>query len=278
LNYLPSLNSILIRPSRGLFHFDWKAHWQYKELLYFLVWRDIKVRYKQTLIGAGWITLQPLMTVAIFALIFGRLAKIPSDGVPYIIFAFTALLPWNYFTQALTRSGNSLVNSANLISKIYFPRLLLPLSSALAPLIDFIILLLILLVMMFWFRMAPTWHVVTLPLFIFLAFLTAFTFSLWLSALNVRYRDVSNAIPFLIQFWMFASPVVYPVSMVPEHWKMVYSLNPMVGVIEGFRWALLGTSYPNVKVIVISYTMILILLFGGLVYFRYMERSFADIV
>ena len=245
-SFFPHLSepTVVIEPRKGLVHLDLKAIWEYRELLYFLVWRDLKVRYKQTVIGAGWAILQPLMTMAIFTVVFGTFAKIPSDGIPYPIFAYSALLPWNLFANSLSRGGTSIVGNAQLISKIYFPRLLLPLSGILSPIVDFAISFVILVIMMIWFGTVPGWGVLALPLFLLLALLTALAVGLWLSALNVRYRDVGYAIPFLIQLWMFASPIAYPVSLVPEKWRMLYSLNPMVGVIEGFRWALLAEGKP----------------------------------
>lgn len=270
--------TIVIETRKSLLHLDLKAIWEYRELLYFLVWRDLKVRYRQTVIGIGWVVLQPLMTMAIFTAVFGTFAKIPSDGLPYPIFAYSALLPWNLFASSLTRGGESVVGNAQLISKIYFPRLLLPLSGLLSPLLDFAISFVILVIMMIWFGTLPTWGVLALPFFLLLALLTALAVGLWLSALNVRYRDVGHTIPFLIQLWMFASPIAYPVSLVPEKWRMLYSLNPMVGVIEGFRWALLGKESPDFGVITISSVMVLALLLPGIVYFKYTERTFADVV
>jgi lipopolysaccharide transport system permease protein len=216
--------------------------------------------------------------MVIFTIVFGNFAKIPSDGLPYPVFAYTALLPWTYFAQAIGRSGVSVVGSANLISKVYFPRLIIPLSAAVAPLVDFAIAFVILLVMMAWFGIEPTWGVLALPLFLLMALATALAVGLWLSALNVRYRDVGYIIPFLIQIWMYASPVVYPVSLVPEKWRLLYSLNPMAGVIEGFRWAVLNKELPDFEVIAASAIIVMMLLFGGLIYFRRMERTFADIV
>ncbi len=271
-------SAIIIQPAAGLFHLELKAIWHYRELLYFLIWRDVKVRYKQTAIGAGWAILQPLMTMVVFTVVFGNFAKIPSDGLPYPIFAYTALLPWNYFAQAIGRSGVSLVGSANLISKVYFPRLIIPLSAAVAPLVDFAIAFVILLIMMAWFGIAPTSGVLALPLFLLLALVTVLAVGLWLSALNVRYRDVGYTIPFLIQIWMYASPVAYPVSLVPARWRLLYSLNPMAGVIEGFRWAFLGKESPDFGVMAASTVAVVVLLLGGIVYFKQMERTFADIV
>lgn len=270
--------TVVIEPRKKLLHLDLKAVWEYRELLYFLVWRDLKIRYRQTAIGIGWVVLQPLLTMAIFTAVFGRFAKIPSDGLPYPIFAYSALLPWTLFASSLTRGGESIVGNAQLISKIYFPRLLLPLSGILSPIVDFAISFVILVLMMIWFGILPTWGVLALPLFLLLALLTALAVGLWLSALNVRYRDVGHTIPFVIQLWMFASPIVYPVSLVPEQWRMLYSLNPMAGVIEGFRWALLGKESPDFGVITISAVMVLALLLPGLVYFKHTERTFADVV
>jgi lipopolysaccharide transport system permease protein len=270
--------TVVIQPRRSILDLDLQSVWHYRELLYFLTWRDVKVRYKQTVIGAAWALMQPLMTMIIFTVIFGKFAMIPSDGLPYPVFAYTALLPWQFFSQAINRSGTSLVQSANLISKVYFPRLIIPLAAALGPLIDFAMAFIVLLSMMAWFSIAPTWGVIALPLFMLLALLTALAVCLFLSALNVRYRDVGHTIPFLVQFWMYTSPVAYPVSLIPDKWRLIYSLNPMVGVIEGFRWALLGKTSPDFTVILISILVVIILLFGGLVYFRQMERTFADVI
>jgi lipopolysaccharide transport system permease protein len=270
--------TVIIQPVKGLFDLDLNVLWHYRELLYFLIWRDIKVRYKQTVIGAGWAVLQPLMTMAIFTIVFGNFAKIPSDGLPYPIFAYTALLPWHYFAQAVSRSGTSLVGNANLISKVYFPRLIVPLSAAVAPLVDFVVAFVVLLGMMAWFGIVPTWHVVTVVFFLFIALITALAVGLWLSALNVKYRDVGYAIPFLVQFWMYASPVAYSVRLVPEKWRLLYSLNPMAGIIEGFRWALLKQESPDFGVMLISTVVTMALLFGGVVYFGRTEQSFADVI
>ncbi len=269
---------VVVQASKGLLRLDLRPVWEYRELLYFLVWRDVKVRYKQTAIGAAWAICQPLLTMMIFAVIFGRFAKIPSDNVPYPIFAFAGLLPWTYFSQSIARSGMSVVSDANLIRKIYFPRLIIPASAVVAPLVDFALSLLILIVMMAWYRVTPNWAVATLPLFICLAVCAALGVSLWLSALNVRYRDVGHAIPFLVQFWMYASPIVYPVSLIPNQWRSLYSVNPMVAVVEGCRWGLLGKESPEFGAIVIGTLVALILFLSGLIFFKRMERSFADIV
>jgi homopolymeric O-antigen transport system permease protein len=274
-NFTPT---IVIEPRRKLLDIDLRAIWEYRELLYFLVWRDLKVRYRQTIIGIGWVVLQPVMTMVVFTAVFGNFAKVPSDGVPYPIFAYSALLPWNLFAASLTRGSNSVVGNAQLISKIYFPRLLLPLSGVLSPIVDFAISFVIFIAMMIWFQTAPTWGVLALPLLLVLVLLTALAVGLWLSALNVRYRDVGYAIPFVVQLWLFASPVAYPVSLVPEKWRLLYSLNPMAGVIEGFRWALLGKQSPDFGVIIMSLLMVVALLIPGVIFFKHTERTFADIV
>jgi lipopolysaccharide transport system permease protein len=269
---------LVIQPSRAWFQFDLASLWQHRELLYFLVWRDLKVRYKQTAIGAAWALLQPLMTMLIFTVIFGHLAKIPSDGLPYPIFAYTALLPWTYFAGALNRSCTSVVAEANLISKVYFPRALLPLAGTLSGVVDFAIAFVLLLGLMTWYGIMPTWGLVVLPLFLLLALIMALAVGLWCSALNVRYRDVALTIPFLTQCWMYASPVAYPASLVPKNWRFFYSLNPMAGVVEGFRWALLGKQGPDLVVMAVSTVVVALLLVSGLVFFKHMERTFADIV
>ncbi len=270
--------TIVIEPRKSLLHLDLKAIWEYRELLYFLVWRDLKVRYRQTIIGIGWVVLQPLMTMVVFTAVFGNFAKVPSDGVPYPVFAYSALLPWNLFASSLTRGSDSVVGNSQLISKIYFPRLLLPLSGVLSPIVDFAISFVIFIAMMIWFHTLPTWGILALPLLLVLALLTALAVGLWLSALNVRYRDVGHAIPFLVQLWLFASPVAYPVSLVPEKWRLLYSLNPMAGVIEGFRWALLGKQSPDFVVIIVSALMVVALLIPGVIFFKHTERTFADVV
>ena len=270
--------ALVIQPNRVWFRLDLAEIWQYRELLYFLTWRDVKVRYKQTAIGATWAVVQPLTTMLIFTMIFGHFAKIPSDGFPYPVFAYTALLPWMYFASALNRSSTSVVSEAHLISKVYFPRAILPLAGAISGIIDFAVAFVLLLVMMIWYGITPTWGLLVLPLFLLLALVTALAVGLWSSALNVRYRDVGLTIPFLTQCWMYASPVAYPVSLVPENWRFFYGLNPMAGVIEGFRWALLGKQGPDYGVMAVSAGVVVILLVGGLVFFRRMERMFADVI
>ncbi len=273
-----SIPSIIIEPSRGWVSLQLRALWEYRELLYFLIWRDLKIRYKQTVLGAAWAVIQPLATMVIFTLIFGQLARIPSDGIPYPIFSYCALLPWNYFASALDRSSTSLVNNAQLLSKVYFPRLVIPLSGVAAGVVDFGIAFLVLVGLMLVYGIVPTVATLALPAFLLLAMATALGVSLWLSALNVQYRDVRYVIPFLIQFWMYATPVVYPSSLIPERWRVVYGLNPMAGVVEGFRWALLGQGAPPGPMMAVSIAMVVLLLVSGAFYFRHMERTFADVV
>ena len=269
---------ILIEPSRGWQALGLKELWEFRELFYFLAWRDIKVRYKQTALGASWAILQPLLSMLIFTLIFGILAKIPSDGVPYPLFAYSALLPWQLFVYALTQSSNSLIENARLISKVYFPRLVVPLASVVAGVVDFFIAFSILILLMFYYGVVPTWGVLALPFFLILALGAAMSVGLWMSALNVKYRDVRYTVPFLAQAWMFATPIVYPSSMIPEAWRWLYGLNPMAGVVEGFRWALLGTEILHLPLILVSATVVVISLVGGLYYFKRMEKMFADLV
>ena len=274
----PAKPFAFLEPSRGFFQLDLSAVWQYRELLYFLAWREVKIRYKQTVIGAAWAVLQPLLTMVIFTVVFGRLANIPSDGLPYPIFAYAGLLPWTYFSEAISRTSGSLVGDANLLRKVYFPRLIIPFATVVTPAIDFALSFILLIGMMVWFGVSPTLGAMFLPGFLLLALMTALAVGLWLSALNVRYRDVRHTVPFLVQFWMYASPVVYPVSLVPEKWRLVFSLNPMAGVIEGFRWGLLGKERPDFTVIGISAVMVLVLLVSGLLFFKRRERTFADVV
>jgi lipopolysaccharide transport system permease protein len=269
---------IAIKPRRGLFHLSLGDVWRHRELLYFLVWRDLKVRYKQTVIGILWVILQPLLTIAIFTVIFGYFARFPSDGVPYPLFAFVGLLPWTYFSSAIVRSGLSVVAEADVIRKVYFPRLILPLSAVVAPLVDLAIGLSIVGVMIYWYGLTLTWRVLTLPFFALLALTAGLSVGLWLSALHVRYRDVGHTIPFLTQSWMYASPVVYPIILVPQNFRTLYDLNPMVGVIAGFRWALLMKERPDVGPILVSTAIVGALLVSGLVLFKQMERTFVDVI
>jgi len=269
---------LVIEPKKGLRWIDLGELWNYRELLGFLIWRDVGVRYRQSLLGAGWAILQPLLTMIIFTIIFGRLAKIPSDGIPYPIFSYCALLPWTYFTRSIIATSDSVVGKTDLISKVYFPRMLLPLSGVLVGWVDFIIAFSILVLMMFWYGVAPAYGVLLLPLFMLMTMLTALGTGLWLTALNVKYRDIKFVVPFLTQLWMYGSPIVYSTTIIPEKWRSLYALNPMAGVIEGFRWALLGKPAPDWTMAAISLVVILILVLSGICYFRKMERTFADII
>ena len=274
----PDVRVIEIEPSRGWEALDLRGVWEYRELVWFLIWRDIKVRYKQASLGIAWAVIQPVMTMLVFTLIFGRLAQLPSDGLPYPVFTFTALLPWQLFSGALTGSANSVVNSASLISKVYFPRLVIPIASVMATLVDFSISFGVLLGLMAWYGISLRLAVVVLPLLVMLALTIALAVGLWAAALNVRYRDVRHVMPFVVQFWLLASPVAYSTSLITSPtWRAVYSLNPMVGVIEGFRWAVLGSTPPSVLVVP-SVLVTGVLLVGGLFFFRRTEASFADVI
>jgi lipopolysaccharide transport system permease protein len=266
------------RPSRGWVSLNLHEVWAYRGLLYFLVWRDVKVRYKQTTLGVAWAVLQPLFTMVLFSVLFGRLAKLPSEGIPYPVFTYCALLPWQLFAYALTESSNSLVANQQLITKVYFPRLVIPIAAVLAGLVDFAVAFVVLLGMMLCYGIAPTVNVLWLPLFVILVLATALAVGLWLSALNVQYRDVRYTIPFLSQFWMYATPIAYSSTLIPERWRVLYGLNPMAGVVQGFRWALLGQGGSVEPLIGVSVLVVVLLLFGGLAYFRRMERTFADVV
>ncbi len=275
------MTTILIRPTQGLASLGLRDVWQYRELLYFLVWRDVKVRYKQTVLGVLWVILQPLVSMAIFTVLFGILLQVDSGDVPYPVFAFAGLLPWNYFSQALNRSSTSVVNSAHLITKIYFPRLVIPFAGVLSSLVDFAIAFGVLAVLMAVYGIMPTARIVILPLLILLAMATALGFGLWLSALNVKYRDVNYLLPFLIQIWMYLTPVVYGSNLIPERFRFLLSLNPMTGVVEGFRWALLGgelEQYLSGPLLALSVGIALVVLVSGAFFFRATERSFADVV
>jgi lipopolysaccharide transport system permease protein len=269
---------LIIQPTTGWLKLNLGELWDYRELLYFLVWRDIKVRYKQTALGAAWAIIQPFMTMVVFSVFFGRLAKVPSDGIPYPVFAYAALLPWQLFAYALSESANSLVGNQHLVKRVYFPRLVVPIAAVLAGLVDFAIAFVVLLGLMAYYRIRPTAAIVVLPLFILLAVASALSVGLWLSALNVQFRDVRYTIPFLTQFWLFATPVAYPSSLIPEKWRALYGLNPMAGVVEGFRWALLGKASNPGPLVWVSIVAVVIILIGGLAYFRRMERTFADVV
>ena len=269
---------IHLEPSRGWVPLKVRDLFAYRELLYFLVWRDLKVRYKQTALGATWAIIQPVMTMLIFSLFFGRLAKMPSDGIPYPIFSFAALVPWTFFSLGLAQASNSLVGSGHLIKKVYFPRLIIPIATVLSAVVDFLLAFAVLLLMMLHYGIAPTIDVLTLPLFLLLALITSLGVGLWLSALNVEFRDVRFIVPFLTQFWMFATPIAYPSSLLHEPWRTLYGINPMVGVVEGFRWALLGSSHAPGPFILVSTTAALFILISGAFYFRRMEKNFADLV
>jgi lipopolysaccharide transport system permease protein len=269
---------LFIKPSRGWVLPGIRDVWAYRELLYFLVWRDLKARYKQTILGILWALIQPFFLMVIFSIFFGTFAKIPSEGIPYPIFAYTALLPWSYFAKSLHACSESVLGNKHLITKVFFPRLIMPISSVLSGLVDLAISLTILLAMMFYYRIIPTWAALLLPLLVLMAMATALGAGLWLSALNVQYRDIRHAIAFLVQFWFFATPVVYPSSLVPNRWRFLYGLNPMVGVVEGFRGALLGKGQIIVSVFTLSLIVVAFLLITGTLYFRRMEKQFADVV
>jgi lipopolysaccharide transport system permease protein len=273
-----SLPVHVIAPSPAWVPLRLRELWEYRELLYFLVWREIKVRYKQTALGVAWAIVQPLFTMLVFSIFFGRLARMPSDGVPYPVFTLCALIPWQLFAFALTESSNSVVANQRLITKVYFPRLVMPLAALGVGLVDFATAFVLLIVVALYFGVSLSLTLLTIPIWAFLALLTALSVGLWLSALNVKYRDVRYTVPFVSQLWMFATPVAYPTSIVPEPWRAVYALNPMVGVVDGFRWALFGVTPPPGITVVVSSIVVAVLLVGGLHYFRRMERTFADIV
>lgn len=269
---------IVLRPSSGWSSLELGDIWKYRELLFFLTWRELKVRYQQTLLGAAWAIIQPLMQMIVFTFIFGGIARMSSEGIPYPIFSYTALLPWGLFAKSLTDAGRSMVMNRNMITKIYFPRLIIPISSVFSGLVDFAIAFVILLGLMVYYHITPTRAILLLPAFMLLAIVAALGVGLWLSAMNVQYRDVGHVLPFLTQFWMFVTPVIYPASRIPAKWQLLYSLNPMTGVVEGFRWALLGTSGAPTSMMAVSAAISVILLIGGLFYFRRMERTFADMI
>lgn len=268
-----------IRPSRGWFDLQLGETWRYRGLLATLVRRDIQVLYKQAVLGAVWAILQPVLAVIIFTVVFGVLMKVPTPaGIPYAIFVLAAVLPWNYFAEGLRRGANGLVNEGDVVRKVYFPRMLIPLSGAIAPLLDLAIGIGVLLILMLAYGLTPSWHIVAVIPLALVAGLLALAVSLWLAPINVRYRDVKHTVPFLIQIWMYASPVVYPLQLVPEQWRWLYALNPMVGVIEGFRWAVIGHGTPDLTAMGVSFALIIMLLLGGLIYFRRNEHTFADLI
>jgi lipopolysaccharide transport system permease protein len=270
-------SAVIIGPSRGLLAIRWRDLWEYRELFFFLVWRDIKVRYKQTVLGAAWAIIQPLTTMVVFSIFFGRLAGISSDGYPYPVFSYAGLLPWQLFATGLATAANSLLASSSMVRKVYFPRIALPVSGVLASLVDFAIAFVVLIGLMVWYGIVPTLATLLLPLFLLQALITALGVGLWLSALSARFRDVRHALPFLVQFWFFATPVVYPSSLLSEPWRTLYGLNPMVGVVEGFRWALLGSAPPG-GMIFFSAVVSAVALLTGLIYFQSVERQFADVI
>ena len=273
----PPVSVTVIRPSRGWVPIDFRELWLYRELLFFLTWRDLKVRYKQTALGALWAILQPVLSMAVFSLFFGRLAKVPSDGIPYPLFALSGLIPWQLFAYALTQSSNSVVANKNLISKVYFPRLIVPLAAVMSGLVDFSIAFVVLLVMFIVYGFVPSPALVMIPLAIILTIVSALAVGLWLSALNVRYRDVQYTIPFLTQFWMLVTPIAYSTSLIPERFRIVYGLNPMAGVVECFRWGLFGQHAGSLSLIGLSSLMVVLAFLGGLAYFRRVEKTFADL-
>lgn len=272
------LQTVVIQPSRGWLKLGLKEIWSYRELLYFLIWRDVKVRYKQTALGAAWAIIQPFFTMIVFSLFFGGLAKVPSDGVPYPIFSFTALVPWTFFANGLSLSANSLVSSAQLVSKVYFPRLIVPSATVLSGLIDFALAFVVLIGMMLVYGIVPTARIIYLPIFLLLALIASLGAGLWLSAINVQFRDVKYVVPFLTQFWLFITPIAYASSLLSEPWRTLYGLNPMAGVVEGFRWALLNTNTDPSGITLMSGVAAVVMLITGAFYFRRMERTFADVV
>jgi len=272
------VDTLLLRPTRGWSALNLRDLWVYRELIYFLTWRDLKVRYKQTVLGAAWAIIQPFLSMVVFSLFFGQLLGVRSEGVPYPVFSYTALLPWGLFSKALSDAGRSLVLNRNMLTKVYFPRLVIPISSVLSGVVDFVVAFVVLLGLMWYFEISPTASIWALPLLLLLALVTALGVGLWLSALNVIYRDVGYVLPFLTQLWFYLSPIVYSSTEVPESWQLLYALNPMVGVVNGFRWALLGTETPPGPMLWVSAGISLVLLLSGLFYFRRMERNFADIV
>ncbi len=275
---MPAPPAVRIAPRRGWLDLQLGELWSFRELLYFFVWRDVKIRYKQTAVGVAWAVLQPFLTMVVFSLFFGALAKIPSNGLPYPVFYYCALLPWVYFAGALQQSTNTVVEQQRVITKVYFPRILLPISAVCSGLVDFTIGFLLFVAMMFYYGISPGAAILVLLPLLLLAVLTALACGLWLSALNAMYRDVRYVVPFLVQFWMFASPVAYPASLVPERWRWLYGLNPMAGVIEGFRWALTGQGQPPNVMLAASTAVVLLLLFGGVIFFQRAEGTLADVV
>ena len=282
LGSMSSDHQVVIEAKKGGLHVPVRAIWQYRELLYFLVWRDVKVRYKQTVLGVLWVLLQPLLSTVIFTVLFGILLGAPHGDVPYPVFVLAGLIPWSYFSGSLSKSSTSVVNSSSLVTKVYFPRVIIPMAGVLAGLVDFLIMSVALGVLLLVYGISPTVNAWLLPIFLLLAMGTAFGFGLWLSALNVRYRDVTYLMPFILQVWLYLTPVMYSSSIIPERFRFLLGLNPMTGVVEGFRWALFGGKYVNsltdLTLLVVSVVIMIIILVVGLAYFRKTERSFADII
>lgn len=267
-----------IRPSRGLLDLELDAVWRYRGLLGVLIGRDIKVLYRQAALGAAWAIIQPVFAVAIFTIVFGNFARMPSDGIPYPVFAFAAVLPWTYFAESLRRAGTSLVTEAELVRKVYFPRLVIPLAAVTAPLVDLLLASVVFFALLFWYDIGLTWRIFGLIPLVLVTGLLSLAVALWLAPINVRFRDIKHTLPFLIQVWMYASPIIYPLSLIPLEWRWLYSLNPMVGVIEGFRWAVFAKGNVNLMAMGVSGAVILLLIVGGLIFFKRMERSFADLI
>jgi len=274
----PPREVVEIRPTRSLFDLELTGVWRYRELLGVLIMRDIQVLYRQAAMGIAWAIVQPVLAVIIFTIVFGYFARMPSDGIPYPIFAFAAVLPWTYFAEATRRSSNGLINEADLVRKVYFPRLVIPLAAATAPLLDFCIAFVILLALMLWYGVIPSWHLLAVVPLLAQAGLLALSIGLWLAPINARFRDIKHTLPFMLQIWMYASPIVYPLSMIPDRWKWAYGLNPMVGVIEGFRWAVFGKGQPDTLIMGLSFILTAALLASGVVFFKRMERTFADVI
>lgn len=270
--------TLIIEAGRTELHY-WKDLWRFRELFYFLSWRDILVRYKQTVIGIAWSVVRPLLTMVVFTVVFGKLAKLPSEGVPYPILVYAAMLPWQFFANSLSESSNSLITNANMLSKVYFPRIIMPASAVIVSLVDFLISFVILFALMIWYQFIPGWRIVTLPFFLFLALIASLGFGFWLAALNVKYRDFRYIVPFIVQFGLYISPVGFSTNVVPEKWRLFYSLNPMVGVIDGFRWAILdGSTYIDWPGFFLSTALTLTVFLLGIRYFRHTERTFADVI
>jgi lipopolysaccharide transport system permease protein len=272
------LSVIRIEPSKGWVYLGLRELWTYRELVYFLIWRDVKVRYKQSVLGAAWAIIQPFFTMVVFSIFFGKLAKMPSDGIPYPLFSYAALVPWAFFSNGLNSASNSLVSGSNLIKKVYFPRLAMPIAAVMGGAVDFVLAFLMLIAMMLYYGITPTINVLWLPFFLILAFVTSLGTSLWFSAMYVQFRDVRHIVPFLTQIWMYATPIVYPSSLLPEPWRSLYGINPMAGVVEGFRWALLGVGQAPGPIIIVSSFAAFMLMFFGAYYFRRLEKTFADVV